>query len=127
MNALKTVLVIDDETATLTMFRLFLNAYGYSVMTAENGETGLELLREHHPGIVFTDLKMPGMDGFEVLKQIKKTAPETEVIVITGHGDMDQVVRALTSTPRTLSTSRSAAAPWMPPSNGRKHAWKKRG
>jgi anti-anti-sigma factor len=95
MNALKTVLVIDDERATLTMFRLFLNAYGYSVMTAENGETGLELVREHHPGIVFTDLKMPGMDGFEVLKQIKKNAPETEVIVITGHGDMEQVVRAL--------------------------------
>ena len=95
MNAMKTVLVIDDETATLTMFRLFLKAYGYSAMTAENGETGLELVREHHPGIVFTDLKMPGMDGFEVLKQIKKTAPETEVIVITGHGDMDQVVRAL--------------------------------
>ena len=40
MNATKTVLVIDDEAATLTMFRLFLNAYGYSVLTAENGETG---------------------------------------------------------------------------------------
>lgn len=95
MDAMKTVLVIDDETATLTMFRLFLNAYGYSVMTAETGEAGLQIVREHHPGIVFTDLKMPGMDGFEVLKQIKKTAPATEVIVITGHGDMDQVVRAL--------------------------------
>ncbi|MBC2709461.1 MAG: response regulator [Desulfosarcina sp.] len=95
MNAMKTVLVIDDETATLTMFRLFLNAYGYSVLTAENGETGLQMVREHRPGIVFTDLKMPGMDGFDVLKQIKKTAPETEVIVITGHGDMDHVVRAL--------------------------------
>ncbi|BBO69870.1 hypothetical protein DSCA_38000 [Desulfosarcina alkanivorans] len=95
MEPMKTVLVIDDETATLTMFRLFLNAYGYSVITADSGETGLEMVREHHPGIVFTDLKMPGMDGFEVLRQIKKTAPATEVIVITGHGDMDQVVRAL--------------------------------
>jgi anti-anti-sigma factor len=95
MNAKKTVLVIDDETATLTMFRLFLNAYGYSVLTAETGETGLRLVREHHPGIVFTDLKMPGMDGFEVLKQIKQTAPATEVVVITGHGDMDHVIRAL--------------------------------
>ena len=95
MNAMKTVLVIDDEAATLTMFRLFLNAYGYSVLTAENGKTGLGLVREHHPDIVFTDLKMPGLDGFEVLKQIKKMAPETEVIVITGHGDMDHVVRAL--------------------------------
>lgn len=95
MNATKTVLVIDDETATLTMFRLFLNAYGYTVLTAENGQTGLQLIDQHHPGIVFTDLKMPGMDGFEVLKRIKKAAPETEVIVITGHGDMDHVIRAL--------------------------------
>ena len=83
MNATKTVLVIDDETATLTMFRLFLNAYGYTVMIAEDGNTGLGLVREHRPDIVFTDLKMPGTDGFEVLKQIKKMAPRTEVIVIT--------------------------------------------
>ena len=95
MNAQRTVLVIDDETATLTMFRLFLNAYGYTVLTAENGESGLQMVRDHRPGIVFTDLKMPGMDGFGVLKEIKKTAPDTEVIVITGHGDMDHVVRAL--------------------------------
>ena len=95
MTASKSVLVIDDEIATLTMFRLFLGAYGYSVLTAENGEAGLELVRRHRPGIVFTDLKMPGMDGFEILKQIKILAPETEVIVITGHGDMDHVIQAL--------------------------------
>ena len=95
MNGTKTVLVIDDETATLTMFRLFLNAYGYTVMIAEDGNTGLDLVREHCPDIVFTDLKMPGTDGFEVLKKIKKIAPRTEVIVITGHGDMDHVIHAL--------------------------------
>jgi DNA-binding NtrC family response regulator len=95
MNATKTVLVIDDETATLTMFRLFLNAYGYMVLIAENGNDGLRMARDHRPDIVFTDLKMPGTSGFKVLKQIKKDAPRTEVIVITGHGDMDQVIRAL--------------------------------
>jgi DNA-binding response OmpR family regulator len=72
MNALKTVLVIDDERATLTMFRLFLNAYGYSVMTAENGETGLELVREHHPGIVFTDLKCPAWTGLKCSNRSRK-------------------------------------------------------
>lgn len=95
MSAKKKVLVIDDESATLTMFRLFLTAYGYSVLTAEDGETGIRLVREHHPEIVFTDIKMPGMDGFEVLKQVKKTVPSTAVIVVTGHGDMDHVVHAL--------------------------------
>ena len=95
MKATHTVLVIDDEAPTLTMFRLFLGAYGYTVLTAENGDTGLRLVHEHRPDIVFTDLKMPGTDGFEVLKQIKSAFPRTEVIVITGHGDMDHAIRAL--------------------------------
>lgn len=90
-----TVLVIDDEAATLTMFRLFLTAYGYKVLVAQDGESGLELVKQHRPEIVFTDLKMPNMDGFEVLKQVKRISPRTEVIVITGHGDMDLVVQAL--------------------------------
>jgi CheY-like chemotaxis protein/anti-anti-sigma regulatory factor len=89
------VLVIDDEGATLTMFRLFLMAYGYEVFLAEDGKTGIDLVRRHHPEIVFTDLKMPEIDGFAVLKEIKKIAPRTEVIVITGHGDMDLAVQAL--------------------------------
>ena len=90
-----TILVIDDETATLTMFRLFLNALGYLVLTAEDGPAGLKLLDQESPPIVFTDLKMPVMDGFEVIRAIKKRAPTTEVVVITGHGDMDLVLQAL--------------------------------
>ncbi len=90
-----TILVIDDETATLTMFRLFLNALGYRVLTAEDGPTGLQLLERENPAIVFTDLKMPVMDGFDVIQAIKKKAPATEVVVITGHGDMDLVLQAL--------------------------------
>ncbi len=89
------VLVIDDESATLTMFRLFLVAYGHEVLLAEHGRTGIELVRRHRPQIVFTDLKMPEIDGLEVLKEIKKIDPRTEVIVITGHGDMDLAIQAL--------------------------------
>jgi DNA-binding NtrC family response regulator len=92
---MRKVLVIDDEKATLTMFGLFLKAYGYTVLTAEDGEEGLSLLKTAAPPIVFTDLKMPGMDGFEVLRSIKRHNPATEVIVITGHGDMDLVIQAL--------------------------------
>lgn len=94
-KVMPTVLVIDDEKATLTMFRLFLNAFGYDVRVAENGKDGLAIVEKEKPAIVFTDLKMPEMDGFEVLKSIKRMAPRTEVIVITGHGDMDLVVQAL--------------------------------
>jgi len=89
------ILVIDDERPTLSMFRLTLEAYGYEVFTAENGQEGLEIFDREHPPIVLTDIKMPGMDGIAVLKGIKERAPETEVIVITGHGDMDLAIRAL--------------------------------
>jgi CheY-like chemotaxis protein/anti-anti-sigma regulatory factor len=91
----QTVLVIDDESATLTMFNLFLKAFGFDVLLAENGHAAMDLVRSHRPEIVFTDLKMPEMDGFQVLKEIKRFAPQTEVIVITGHGDMDLVLQAL--------------------------------
>ena len=89
------ILVIDDEKPTLSMFRLFLTAYGYEVVTAEDGEKGLALFHEIRPGIVFTDLKMPGLDGLEVLRRIRKTGIPSGVIVITGHGDMEKAVEAL--------------------------------
>lgn len=89
------ILVIDDEKATLKMFRLFLDVYGFDILTAESGEEGLEVFDREKPDIVLTDIKMPGMDGIEVLKEIKKRSPATEVIVITGHGDMDLAIQAL--------------------------------
>ena len=88
------ILVIDDERPTLNMFRLFLNAYGHEVLTAENGASGLEIFRQEKPSIVFTDVKMPGMDGLEVVKKIREVEPEVQVIVITGHGDSDLAVQA---------------------------------
>ncbi|MFH1915043.1 MAG: response regulator [Pseudomonadota bacterium] len=89
------ILVIDDERPTLSMFRLMLDAYGFEVFTAENGEEGIALFREHAMPIVLTDIKMPGMDGLEVLARIKELSPTTEVIIITGHGDMDLAIKAL--------------------------------
>jgi YesN/AraC family two-component response regulator len=89
------ILVIDDEKATLKMFRLFLDVYGFDILTAESGEEGLEVFDREKPDIVLTDIKMPGMDGIEVLQEIKKRSPSTEVIVITGHGDMDLAIQAL--------------------------------
>jgi len=89
------ILVIDDEKPTLSMFQLFLSAYGYEVLTAESGEEGLEIFEKENPPIVLTDIKMPGMDGLAVLKAIKQKNSLTEVIVITGHGDMDIALEAL--------------------------------
>lgn len=89
------ILVIDDEQPTLRMFTLLLQAYGYDVITAENGQEGVEVFRKERPGLVLTDIKMPIMDGIEALKAIKKIDSHAEVIVITGHGDMDLAIQAL--------------------------------
>jgi len=90
-----TILIIDDELPTLELLQILLEAYGYNVLAAENGEAGLQLFKEHHPNLVLTDIKMPGIDGLEVLKRIKELNPHAEVIVITGHGDMELAIQAL--------------------------------
>lgn len=93
---MKKILVIDDETPTLTMFRLLLRACGYEVLTAQTGAAGIELFKAEKPPIVITDIKMPGMDGLAVLKEIKAFHPATAVIMITGHGDSELAQKALT-------------------------------
>jgi YesN/AraC family two-component response regulator len=90
-----TILIIDDEQPTLQMLTLYLEACGHDVLTAENEMQGLEVFRTHRPAIVLTDIKMPGKDGFDVLRQIKAIAPQTEVIAITGHGDQELARQAL--------------------------------
>ena len=89
------VLIIDDEQPTLFMFTLFLDAFGYEVITAENATTGLELFKKKKPSIVFTDIKMPGMDGLETLKLLKSIDPSVQVIVMTGHGDQNLIKQAM--------------------------------
>ena len=88
-------LVIDDEQPTLFMFNLFLDAFGYEVITAENAAAGIELFKKERPAIVFTDIKMPGMDGLDALKMLKSIDPAVQVIVMTGHGDQDLMKQAM--------------------------------
>ena len=88
-------LVIDDEPSTLFMFNLFLEAYGYEVITAENAAAGIEKFKKERPSIVFTDIKMPGIDGLDTLKMLKSIDPEVQVIVMTGHGDQDLMRQAI--------------------------------
>jgi DNA-binding NtrC family response regulator len=83
-----TVLVVDDEEDIRYALDIYLSHMGYKVLKAENGEEAISLFKVFSPAIILTDIKMPGMDGIELLGKIKQENPDAEVIMITGHGDM---------------------------------------
>jgi len=89
------ILLVDDEEGIRKVLKITLESAGYDVCLAPDGETGLTVFVREEPGIVITDIKMPGIDGIELLKRIKNLNPDTEVIMITGHGDMDLAVKSL--------------------------------
>ena len=90
-----TVLLVDDEEDIRDVMTLSMEDMGYQVLTAENGAEGLEIFIRENPPLVITDIKMPVMDGIELLRRIKRENPCAEVIMVTGHGDMDLAIRSL--------------------------------
>ena len=91
----KKLLLVDDEEGIRKVLGISLSDSGYTVFTAENGEEALKIFLKETPPIVLTDIKMPGMDGIELLQKIKHANPDTEVIMISGHGDMDLAIQSL--------------------------------
>jgi len=91
----KEILIVDDEKDICEVLDISLSDIGYKVYTAENGEDALSILESIDPPIVLTDIRMPGIDGIELLKKIKQRNTDTEVIMITGHGDMDLAIKSL--------------------------------
>ena len=89
------LLLIDDEDGIRKILGLSLRDAGYEVILAADGEQGMECFQQENPPIVLTDIKMPGIDGLEVLQRIKSISPDTEVIMITGHGEMDLAIKSL--------------------------------
>ncbi len=89
------LLLVDDEEGIRNVLRISLADLGYTVFTAADGNEALNIFKEEQPDIVLTDIKMPGIDGVALLRRIKHENPETEVIMITGHGDMDLAVQSL--------------------------------
>lgn len=92
---LNTILLVDDEQDIRDVLQVTLADAGYHVLPAANGCEALDIFRRSQPAIVVTDIKMPVMDGIELLRQLKRENPETEVIMITGHGDMDLAIKSL--------------------------------
>ena len=94
MNAKLQVLVIDDDAVVGRSFDRVLSDKGYEVSTALSGEEALNTLNNSDFDVVFTDIKMPGMDGLEVAEQIKTRCPWTPVVVVTGYGSEENEARA---------------------------------
>lgn len=89
------ILVVDDEELVRESLSEILRLEGYTVHTAASGEEALEMLQVEPYDLVLLDLKMPGMDGVEVMKTISKNIPDTKVILLTGHGSLESAVEAL--------------------------------
>ena len=88
------ILVIDDEEEIRESLKRFLEYDGYECLSAPSGQTGLARVEQGDPDLVFLDIKMPGMDGLEVLRRIRERDESLPVVVISGHGDVGTAVEA---------------------------------
>ena len=88
------ILVIDDEEGVRKSLRMILEYDGYDVTEAATGEEGVKLIEREAPDLVFLDIKMPGMDGLEVLQKVRHLMEAMPVVVISGHGDINTAVEA---------------------------------
>ncbi len=95
MTKMMNILVVDDEQRVVEEITEFLKGRGYQVFSTTNPGDVQEILDKNNIDIVILDIKMPGIDGLTLLQTIKKKTPKTEVIMISGHGDMDTVIEAM--------------------------------
>jgi len=139
MSALRKVLVVDDDPIVGESFNRVLTGKGYAVITAANGEEALAKLKAEQYDLVYTDLRMPGIDGLEVAERLKARQPWTPVVIVTGYGSRpseerawaagvsdflhkplspemieDSAARALAQAPKPLAPAAPAAAPAAP-------------
>jgi two-component system nitrogen regulation response regulator NtrX len=88
------ILIVDDEPSILQSLGGLLSDEGFEVHTAPNGYEALKVIDREAPDLVMLDIWMPGIDGLETLKEIKKDSPNTPVIIVTGHGNIETAVKA---------------------------------
>ena len=89
------ILVVDDEEAARKSLADILRLEGYDVTSAEDGKSALELLKEQEINLMLLDIRMPGMDGIDVMQQATEVSPETQIIMLTAHGSMESAIESL--------------------------------
>ena len=89
------ILIVDDEELIRTTLSIKLDQDGYTTKTVESGENALKVLKSESFDVVLTDLRMIGMDGIELLRQVKRLQPDIEVIILTGYASLESAIEAL--------------------------------
>lgn len=90
----KKLLIVDDQNGIRILLMEVFSSEGYKTYQAANGKLALEIVRSESPDLVLLDMKIPGMDGLEILKHIKAVKPDTKVIMMTAYGELDMIKEA---------------------------------
>ena len=90
------ILLVDDDPDLLEIFEMSLETLGYNVLTAADGETGVEMYKKHKPCIVFSDIKMPKLDGYELFSIIHKLDPQSKIVLFTSFENEEKTLDAKT-------------------------------
>ncbi|CAH0152031.1 response regulator [Peribacillus simplex] len=88
------ILIVDDQFGIRILLNEVLHKEGYETFQAANGIQALDVLNNHSPDLVLLDMKIPGMDGIEILKRMKVVDPDIRVIIMTAYGELDMIQEA---------------------------------
>ncbi|MFD2616255.1 response regulator [Terrilactibacillus laevilacticus] len=89
------ILIVDDQFGIRILLNEIFNKEGYQTYMASNGMQALEIVQEYHPELVILDMKIPGMDGLEILKRIKEKESDIKVIIMTAYGELEKIKQAI--------------------------------
>lgn len=89
------ILIVDDQYGIRILLTEILQTEGYETCEAANGVQALSALEEERPGLILLDMKIPGMDGLEILKRIRKKPVDTKVIIMTAYGELEMIEEAM--------------------------------
>lgn len=94
MDKKRKLLIVDDQNGIRFLLAEVFNSEGYQTFQAANGKLALAIVEREDPDLVLLDMKIPGMDGLEILKRIKKSHPGMKVIMMTAYGELDMIEEA---------------------------------